>query len=243
MSKSDKPASPYPGANPGGGDKTKLYVIIGAVVAVVILAVVAVLLTSSGGGSKSNASKKGTGAFAAANAEREQAPIKVTGTPLASYPESQTVLVPPAQDPAVGQTPPKLEGVSFDGSNVTIDPADGRAKVIIFLAHWCPHCQNEVPRIQNWINEGKQPKDVDIYAVSTSVSSDRVNYPPSKWILREDFGPQVLLDGADSPAAKAFSLPGFPYFVALNADGTVAQRGSGEVPIEQFEQVVKALKL
>ncbi|MEI2640678.1 MAG: hypothetical protein V9F03_17025 [Microthrixaceae bacterium] len=113
MSKSDKPASPYSGANPGGGDKTKLYVIIGAVVAVVILAVVAVLLTSSGGGSKSNASKKGTGAFAAANAEREQAPIKVTGTPLAAYPESQTVLVPPAQDPSCGSDATKARRCQF----------------------------------------------------------------------------------------------------------------------------------
>ncbi len=241
MSEIPRATSPYASTNSGGDDKTKLYVGIGAAVSVIVLGFVAVLL-SGGGGSGNNASKKGTGAYAAAHAEREQAPITVTGTPLPDYPQSQTVLVPADQDPAVGQTPPKLEGVSFDGSKVTIDPADGRAKVIIFLAHWCPHCQAEVPRLQTWISAGNQPKDVDIYAVSTAVSSERVNYPPSKWIAREDFAPPVLLDGADSPASKAFALPGFPYFVALNADGTVAQRGSGEVPIEQFEQVVKALK-
>ena len=24
---------------------------------------------------------------------------------------------------------------------ITIDPADGTPKVIMFVAHWCPHCQ------------------------------------------------------------------------------------------------------
>lgn len=241
MSEVPRATSPYASTKKPENDKTKVYIGAAAVGVVVLLAVLAVVL-SGGGGPKSNTAKKGTGAYAAARAEREQAPITVTGTPLPEYPQVQSVLVPPGQDPAVGQTPPKLEGVSFDGSKVTIDPADGRAKVIIFLAHWCPHCQAEVPRVEGWIKEGKQPEDVDIYAVSTAVSSDRVNYPPSKWIAREDFAPPVLLDGADSPAAKAFSLPGFPYFVALNADGTVAQRGSGEVPIEQFNQVVQSLK-
>lgn len=233
--------SPYKSPNPVGGneDRTKLYLGIGAVVVVVVLVVLAIVLTSGGGDSGAG---EGTGAHAAANAEREQAPITVTGDPLAAYPDSDTVLANPATDPAVGQTPPKLEGVSFDGSGITVDPADGRAKVIIFLAHWCPHCQNEVPRIQKWIDEGKQPDDVDVYAVSTSVSSDRVNYPPSKWIVRENFTPPVLLDGADSPAAQAYALPGFPYFVGLNADGTVSQRGSGEVPINDFDAVVKALQ-
>lgn len=241
MSDLRKGSQPYVGANTGGNDKTKMYVVIGAVVAVVVLAIAAVLLTK-GGGNKSASTDKNTGAYAASHAEREQAPITITGTPLPAYPEVQSVLVPPGQDPAVGQTPPKLEGVSFDGSKVTIDPADKRAKVIIFLAHWCPHCQAEVPRLQKWINDGNKPKDVDIYAVSTGVASDRPNYPPSKWIAREKFTPPVLLDNSDSKAASAYSLPGFPYFVAVNADGTVSQRGSGEVPIDQFNQVVKALK-
>lgn len=240
---SDAQSGPTPYKPPkgvgGNDDRTKLYLGIGAAVVVVVLVVVAILLTSGGGDSSA---EKGTGAHAAANAEREQAPITVTGDPLPAYPESATVLADPTSDPAVGQTPPTLTGVSFDSSELKIDPADGRAKVIIFLAHWCPHCQNEVPRIQKWIDDGNQPDDVDIYAVSTSVNSDRVNYPPSKWIVRENFTPPVMLDGADSPAAQAYSLPGFPYFVALNADGTVAQRGSGEVPINDFDTVVKALK-
>lgn len=233
-------ASPYRTPKPVGGDddRTKLYLGVGAIVVVVVLVILAIVLTSGG----DTGAGEGTGAHAAANAEREQAPITVTGDPLAPYPDSPTVLADPESDPAVGQTPPSLSGVSFDGSEVEIDPADGRAKVVIFLAHWCPHCQNEVPRIQKWINDGKQPDDVDVYAVSTSVSSDRVNYPPSKWIVRENFTPPVLLDGADSPAAQAYSLPGFPYFVALNSDGTVAQRGSGEVPIEDFDRVVNSLQ-
>lgn len=217
----------------------RMYLVGGGILLVVVLAVVAVLLSNSGRGSEGLT--EGMGAYAAARADREQAPVEITGKPLSEYPDVPPGLIPEGKDPAVGETPPKLEGLTFDGSPVVINPGDGRAKVVMFIAHWCPHCQNEVPLIQEWINGGGLPDDVQIYAVSTSVSSDRANYPPSKWIVRERFTPSVLLDNADSSAARAWSLPGYPYFVALNSDGTVAQRGNGEVSIDEFAAMVRKL--
>ena len=38
-------------------------------------------------------------------------------------------------DPAIGTVPPMLEGRSFDGSSVVIDPSDGTPKLVVFLAH------------------------------------------------------------------------------------------------------------
>ncbi|MDH3607456.1 MAG: hypothetical protein OER12_10740, partial [Acidimicrobiia bacterium] len=46
-------------------------------------------------------------------------------------------------DPAVGLAAPTIAGTSFDGSAVSIEPS-GKHQVVIFLAHWCPHCQSEV---------------------------------------------------------------------------------------------------
>jgi len=213
-------------------------IIVGATVAVIaVLAVVAVLLT--GGGDETAA--EGTGADAAQNAEQEQAAVTVTGEPLPEYPQVNSMVAPPADDPAVGETPPTLAGQSFDGSKLTIDPADGRAKVVIFVAHWCPHCQAEIPLIQQWIDEGNLPDNVDVYAVSTSVKADQANYPPSDWLAKEGWTPPVLLDSPDQTAAIAYGLPGFPYFVMVDANGEVAQRASGEVPIGQFGALVDDL--
>lgn len=216
--------------------RARTYLISGGVILVIISAAIAIGLSSGSGDGAS--ARKGTGAYAASRADREQAPVTVTGSALSPYPDVPPGLIPEGQDRAVGETPPKLEGTTFDGGRVVIDPADGRAKVVMFIAHWCPHCQNEVPVIQRWINDGDTPQDVDFYAVSTAVTSSRPNYPPSKWIEREGFTPPVLLDNADSSAAAAWALPGYPYFVALNSDGSLARRGNGEIPISEIADVV-----
>jgi len=215
-------------------------IIIGATVAVVlIIGLVAFLATRGGGNDKVTAD---TGAAAAKNATQETAAVTVSGEDLAAYPQNATsTLIDPSTDPAVGQTIPKLVGESFDGSKVTIDPADGTPKVILFVAHWCPHCQAEVPRIQTWINEGKLPKGVEVYTVSTAVNQQRPNYPPSQWLAGVGWAPKVLLDDATGTAAQSYALPGFPYFVLVDGQGKVVQRGSGEAAIEDVDKAVQNL--
>lgn len=233
-------ADPY--SNPKQSGSKGLF-ILGAVVLVIVLAVVAVLMTGGNDkGSVNAVSDKNTGAYSAAHAVKEQSGVTVTGEALPTFPDVSTPLAPADQDPAVGKLAPTLSGQTFDGGNQKIDPKDGRAKVVIFVAHWCPHCQAELPLIQKWINEGNKPSDVDFYVVNTAVQADRPNYPPSKWIKDVGVTPPVLLDDADSHAAIAYGLTGFPYMVALNADGTVSERGSGEVPIDQFGAMVDALQ-
>lgn len=222
----------------GNRPKTGLLIIGATALVIAVLAVVAVLLTT-GGDDKEAA--KGSGADAAQNATQQQAAVTVTGDPLPDYPQVSSYIAPPAEDPAVGKTPPTLAGQSFDGTPITIDPSDGRAKVVIFVAHWCPHCQAEVPEIQKWIDAGNQPDNVDFYTVSTAVSADKGNYPPSDWLATEGWTPPVMLDSPDQTAAVAYGLPGFPYFVMVDSSGKVTQRASGEVPIDQFGDLVDNL--
>jgi len=216
-------------------------VIGGTVLVVAVFALVAFLATrSEDDGGDAGA---GTGAAAAENATQEAAPLTVTGEPLPEMPSpaAGSSFTSSGDDPAIGKVAPTLEGQTFDGTPLTINPADGTPKVIIFVAHWCPHCQAEVPRIQEWIDRGKLPKGVEIVTVSTSVSPDQTNYPPSKWIAREGWTPQVLVDDKDFSAGNSYGLAGFPYFVMTNGNGEVVARGSGEIPIETFDAAVNAL--
>ncbi len=156
--------------------------------------------------------------------------VTVEGTALPRHDSAVAV------DPAVGMTAPTLRGASFDGTPVTVTPGDGTPKVLVFLAHWCPHCQREVPVLTRWINDGRAPAELEIVAVSTGVSGEAPNYPPSAWLAREGWPRPVLADNAGSAAGQAYGLAAFPYMVWLDADGKVVLRTSGEQPAEQLDR-------
>ena len=93
--------------------------------------------------------------------------------------------------------------------------------MLVFLAHWCPHCNREVPRLVAWQADGMVPEGLDVIGVSTGSPRARTNYPPSAWLAELDWQWPVLADSTDHQAAAAYGLPGFPYFVIIGADGTV----------------------
>lgn len=147
----------------------------------------------------------------------------------------------PGDDPAVGMQLPEVVGTDYDGRPAAIDPGDGRAKVVMVLAHWCPHCQAEVPVVQGWLNDNGVPEDVDLYSVSTSVDESAPNYPPQDWLEREGWTPAVIADDDAGTARNILGVSGYPFFIFVAPDGSVVGRQSGQLPIEQFEEAVVAL--
>jgi thiol-disulfide isomerase/thioredoxin len=193
-------------------------------VVVLVLAVVAVI---AGRGSSRPA--------ATAAGLSETRPVTVTGTALPPYTGS-------GADAAIGLTAPTLRGATFDGTPVAIAADDGRPKLLFFVAHWCPHCQREIPVIADWLRQGGRPGDVDLYIVSTSVSPDAVNYPPSEWLQGQHVDLPILADDAAGHGAVAYGLQGFPYYVAVSASGHVVAREAGELPVASIEQLVAAAR-
>lgn len=174
----------------------------------------------------------GSGTTAAAGGEiAETWPVTLTGAPLEPKPDS-------GDDPAIGTTAPGLSGFTFDGTPVEVDPAEGPV-MLVFLAHWCPHCNREVPELNAWRDSGEVPEDLQVVAVTTAVSADREHYPPSTWI-RDEMGWTwpVLADSPDNDAAIAFGVSGFPFSVILDTDGTVLGRSSGELGLAGIEAFV-----
>lgn len=160
----------------------------------------------------------------------EVQPVTVVGTPLETFEAADG-------DPAIGQTPPTLQGSSFDGMAVTIDPSKGPL-MLVFLAHWCPHCNAEVPRLLEWKASGDVPADLDVIGITTAVDANRDHYPPSKWIDELGWDWPVMADSATSEAGAAYGLRSFPYFVIIGADGRVKLRFSGEIEADQLTAVV-----
>jgi thiol-disulfide isomerase/thioredoxin len=189
-----------------------------AIAAVVIVGVIAVLAVALGGDGDTTSTKvdEETGQEITIN---EFQSVEVSGSVLPEFGAGT--------DPAVGTRAPELSGKAFDSTPVEIKN-DGRPKLIVFFAHWCPHCQREIGPLADAIVAGELPEGVDVYAVATATDSAAPNFPPSEWIDREGWTPPVLVDDKDNTAAGAFGLAGFPYFVLVDANGNVVERMSGE---------------
>ena len=225
---------PEPGPPVSG--RRPLWLIVGAVV-LLIVAAAAIAIVASGddnGGDAANDVAGGQDGASADDGETnddaavdgdvvvvgETRPVVVTGDPLAP-------LENPDTDPVVGVAAPVLQGERFDGTPITIGgPTDGPT-MVVFLAHWCPHCNDEIPELIELAERGDIPVDLEVVAVSTAVQEGEANYPPSQWLVDKDWPWDAM---ADDPDATAFLVSGgasFPYVMILDADGTAVARASG----------------
>lgn len=157
--------------------------------------------------------------------------VTVDGTALPAWTGMGEDTSPPAG------TAPTLAGSGFDGSPVTITPGStGKPMAVIFVAHWCPHCQLEVPRILEASADGTTLEGVDLAFVSTAVYPERDNYPPSTWLDNLGVVAPVMADDADNSAQAAYGVGGFPFLVFLDAQGKVTGRFSGEMEVDVLKQ-------
>lgn len=167
------------------------------------------------------------------SAPEETAPVVITGEPLPEVTDS-------GEDPAVGLTPPQIVGVDFAGNEVVLGAADG-PQAIMFVAHWCPHCQDEVPAVQTWLDETGGVGGVEIVAVSTAVVPERPNYPPSGWFAAEAWSSPVLADDMEASSFIAYGGRAIPFWVFVDGDGKVYHRIEGGVDLVTLESVMKDL--
>ena len=212
-------------AQPAQKSRRTLIVALASAALVVALGIVAVVVTKK----DSSSDETVTGV-----ANIETSDVTVTGASLVTPPEA------PAVDPAIGAKAPALNGLGFDGSAVSVTPGN-RPTIVMFVAHWCPHCQREVPQLVKWLAAGVAD-GVDMRAVATSTDAKLPNYPPSSWLAGEGFDVPTLLDSTESAAASDYGLDAFPYFVAVDAKGNVTKRMAGELTKEQFTALVVAAK-
>jgi thiol-disulfide isomerase/thioredoxin len=190
---------------------------IGGTVLLVALFGVAIAVTSSGNDSETDIAQTRS--------------VSITGDALPSLTE---------EDRVIGVQIPEVEGSSFEAEPLSIE-RNGIPKAIIFLAHWCPHCQNEVPVVQAWLEDGGMPAGIELVSVATSTDRAQVNYPPSEWLDREGWSVPTIVDDARSSVATAYGVDGYPFFVFVDAEGNVHHRESGELPIERIESILAEL--
>ena len=202
-------------ARPSSGPSRTPLLIIAGIAGLAIVAIIAALLVST---PSSN--------------EPATEPVEVNGAAL-----------PPmtsGDDPAIGMQLPTLSGVGVDGEPLVIGPEEGPVAIVV-LAHWCPHCQAELPRLVDWLETNEVPDGVRLVALSTAIDPARPNYPPSAWLEREGWTQPTLVDDASSTALQALGVANFPAFVTAGADGGIVARTSGEIGGDEFGALLEAI--
>jgi thiol-disulfide isomerase/thioredoxin len=131
-----------------------------------------------------------------------------------------------------------VEGEDPEGGTVSVG-GPGRTTLVVFLAHYCPHCQAEVPVLVEMAEDGAFD-GYRLVGVLTGTNPEAPNFPPVAWLEREGWPGEVLLDDERSSAALAYGLPAYPFLVVLDEGGRVVARASGEQPPEVIEGMLEA---
>ena len=145
----------------------------------------------------------------------------------------------PASDPMLGAPVPLVEGSDLTGAAQRIGDGEG-PELEMFVASWCPACQQELPEVVSWMDEGGLPVEVELTAVVTGLDSSRPNWPPDAWLTEEGYTGEVLVDDAEGSVAQAYGLTGTPFWVALNDDGEVVARIAGLLDTTQMTALAEA---
>lgn len=207
--------------------KNQRNIFIGLGLVVVVSAILAVV---AGGGSESATTTtvpSTDGSVAAA----EYQPVTVTGDALAPLGDSGT-------DASGGASGPVLKGFTHEGAPIEVASEKGAPTMLVFLAHWCPHCNREIPRLNDWKKRGLVPDNLRVVGITTASRNDQANWPPSEWIKSMDWTFEVMADSDKQQASAAYGVDGFPFMVILDAQGKVAKRFSGEVEVADLVSII-----
>ncbi len=209
-------------ASSGDSMRTILYVVL-----VVVGIAGAVALGTSGGSSDTTTDTVVTVPGGVQPAEYQK--VSSTGGMLAPLPES-------GADTETGKSVAVLKGYDLQGRPVTIDPAgEGKATMVVFLAHWCPHCNREIPVLNKWRESGEVPTGLRVVGITTGSKADQANWPPSKWMTAMKWPFEVMADSEAQEAARAYGVGGYPFMAFVGANGKITARTSGEIPVEQLQ--------
>jgi len=140
---------------------------------------------------------------------------------------------------SVGLQAPLFSGPDQNSEIISLEK-NGKSKILLFLAHWCPHCQAEVPIVQEYIDTFGLPADVEVIGILTSIDRSRDNYPPHDWLVKEGWSETQIYD-LDREIGTAYGLNAFPYWVTLDKDLKVVNRVTGKLTPDQITVLINLL--
>ncbi|MEN8235448.1 MAG: TlpA disulfide reductase family protein [Actinomycetota bacterium] len=124
---------------------------------------------------------------------------------------------------------------------ITIDPTDGVSRAWLIWAHWCPHCQRELPEVSEWYVEHRDEyPNVELLSVSSSIDDTRGN--PLEPYLDDLQLPFPTIVDADLALAQQLGVSAYPFWVFTGPDGTTLLRIAGYLETAQIQEIFAQLE-
>jgi thiol-disulfide isomerase/thioredoxin len=129
----------------------------------------------------------------------------------------------------------------YSAGNATFAPDDGKARVWMVWAHWCPYCQAELPDLSTWYpeNAARFP-NVELVTITSAIDDTQDN-PLIPYLDAEQFPFPVLVDESGQLSQK-LGTTAFPFWVVTDAEGTVVLRVAGALGISSIDQIFAQLE-
>lgn len=190
-------------------------------------------------GSKDDSGQAATTTAAAPATTVAWEPAEAYGAAVSIQGEALPVLQQGAADTAQGLAMPEITGTDYAGNTLAIT-ADGKPKLIVALAHWCPYCNAEVPTLNDWYAAGL-PEGLEVFVLSVYADPGRANFPPATWVEDVSLALPLIADDEARTLVHTLGIPAVPFWVAVLPDGRVAMRTTGQLDAAALDQLVAAL--
>lgn len=178
-----------------------------------------------------------------------EASLAVVGSTASPAPAVESIppgALPPydpnqPNDAALGMQLGTVTGTEYyTATAATIDPGDDTHRVWLVWAHWCPHCQDELPEVSAWYEENAASyPGVELVTVTTAIDPSRGN-PLEPYLDESQFPFPVIVD-EELAIASQLGSSAFPFWMVTDGSGTVLVRIPGAIGTEAIEQIFTQL--
>lgn len=209
-------------STPASGDgRTATRYVFPVVIGVVVLAGVAVALVFLLG--------RGEADTSAATTSVSTSPPE-RGTPDSSGARTHVDDLTVTGSAAPNGAAPTLAGPDVvTGEALSLASLEGKPTLVLFWAHWCPHCQKMMPVFQEFADEHSDEFNVLTVATAIGAQPSQPQFSsPKRLMTTQDITLPTMRDG-ENDAANAYDVKGFPAMYLVDANGVLVGSAQGEM--------------
>lgn len=129
---------------------------------------------------------------------------------------------------AEGEPVPSFSAPGLNGG--TVRWSKGQPSVLSIWAAWCPHCQVELPKLNEIKGSYPGVKTVSI----VTAQGQQPGPTPEDFVKKNDITIPVAVDDGSQTLMNAMGVQGFPTIYFINSDGTLYKELSGEPSNEEL---------
>ena len=143
-----------------------------------------------------------------------------------------------------GSAAPGFSLEDTEGETISLESLQGKPVVVTFFAPWCPHCQDDAPRL-NLIHAeyGDRVHIVSISATPWSKDyptdqTSRISLDDLKWFQEEYGVTYPLLFDPSIEVGSAYMIRSFPTTFVLDAEHRVVEVFEGDRPVADYQRAL-----